>query len=271
MDGISIDGFFDELEKLSSVYGVASRVGGWMRNQHHQLGVAASEALTDPQSFSPITGQTSPPVLSTLANFVANKLPAPRKPPGRVMGVLKTVASSKPIQTAVPILNQASEFMKLAKVEPYQQKTQYSCSAACLKSVLQHWGEGRFAEHEIMHEIGVHEKRGAEVDQITEAAKRMGFYAYDKSFSSLDEAQELTDSGVPIIADIQSFTSPGKGHYVVITAIDKENVTLMDPNVDGNTRIISKREMEDRWWDRRMKAPHNLMVRWGVVVIPRSV
>jgi len=264
--------FSDEFQqiqrlKLASPLGVAK---SWLKGQYAQLGNAAAQASQGHQSFSPMLGQPAPPIVGTITKFLANKLPTPKKPPGPVIEGAKRLLSSKPAKTIIPLIDQTSEFLKLAQVEPYQQKTQYSCSAACLKAVLEHWGADRFAEHEIMYAIGVRDRGGAEVDEITRGAQKLGFDAYDKCFSSLDEAKAITDQGIPIIADFQSFNNPGKGHYVVITQIDDNVVHLMDPNTDGNQRVITRAECEQRWWDKTMAPPHNLMVKWGVVVTPRS-
>jgi predicted double-glycine peptidase len=266
MDRSLFTGFADELcgIRLEKDAGI----GSWVKNQYNQLNLAAGQAMHGPASHSPITGQPAVPITGTVKNFLANKMPTAKKPPGPLISGAQKVLSSKPIQHIIPLLDQASEFAKLAQVQPYQQKTQYSCSAACLKAVLEHWGADRYAEHEIMHAIGVRDKGGAEVDQITEGAKKLGFEAYDKCFESMEAAKAITDQDTPIIADFQSFNNPGKGHYVVITKIDDDVVHLMDPNTDGNTRVITRAECEQRWWDRTMAAPHKLMPKWGVVVTP---
>ncbi len=158
-------------------------------------------------------------------------------------------------------------FEKLAKVSPYQQETQHTCSAACLKTVLDHYGLS-LDEHSVSKVIGVRQRGGAETFQIASAARELGFLCFEYSFDSIQQARVLTDQDIPIIADIQSFNHPGSGHYVVIHAINDEAVHLMDPNTPGNTRSISHQEMEERWWDRAMRPPHDLMKRWGVIVLP---
>lgn len=160
----------------------------------------------------------------------------------------------------------SDELEKLAKVSPYQQKTQWTCSAACLKAVLEHWG-ARFPELVLIDSIGARKGRGAECDQIADAARKLGFLSFEYSFDSLDQAKILLDQNIPIICDIQSFNNPGKGHYVVMISIDNE-VELMDPNTPGNHRTISREEMDERWWDRAMAPPHKLMPKWGIVIIP---
>lgn len=160
----------------------------------------------------------------------------------------------------------ADELEKIAEVLPYQQKTQWTCSAACLKAVLNHHGV-EVPELLLIQLIGARPGRGAECDQIANAARKLGFSAFEYSFANLDQAKVLLDQDLPIICDIQSFNHPGKGHYVVMTGIE-DVVHLMDPNTPGNTREISKEEMEERWWDRAMAPPHQMMPKWGIVVVP---
>lgn len=156
---------------------------------------------------------------------------------------------------------------KMAQVMPYQQATQWTCSAACLKAVLGHYGH-EVPEELAVQAVGARPNRGAECNEIMWAAHKFGFDAFEFSFESLEQAKWLLDQDIPIIADIQSFNHPGKGHYVVITGIDDQGVHLMDPNTPGNQRTISHEEMEERWWDRAMAPPHELMPKWGIVILP---
>lgn len=160
----------------------------------------------------------------------------------------------------------SNELEKLAQVSPYQQKTQWTCSAACLKAVLEHWGT-RLPELLVIEAIGAKKGRGAECDEIAAAARKLGFLAFEYSFDSLDQAQVLLNQDIPIICDIQSFNNPGKGHYAVMTSAS-DMVELMDPNTPGNRRSISREEMDQRWWDRAMAPPHNLMPKHGIIVVP---
>lgn len=155
-----------------------------------------------------------------------------------------------------------------ANVDPYQQQSQSSCSAACLKAVLESYNH-KISELDAALEIGVKKNKGAETTQIVEAAERLGFKAYEKSFT-MSEAKELTDKGIPIICDIKSFTKPGSGHYVVLTDIKDNRVFIMDPNVEGNRRELGIDEFDTRWTDRAMKYPHEIMHHWGVVITPKE-
>ncbi len=159
------------------------------------------------------------------------------------------------------------ELEKTAKVSPYQQKTEWTCSAASLATVIQHYG-GSLTEEEAVPLIGAQEGRGAEVTDIVEGAIKSGFEAFDHLFSSLEEANVLLELDIPIICDIQSFNHEGKGHYVVLHKIDEQGCHLMDPNTPGNERVISKEHMDACWWDYTMAKPHELREKWGVVVLP---
>ncbi len=157
--------------------------------------------------------------------------------------------------------------LKVAQVSAYQQSTQWSCSAACLKAVLEHF-EILASEEECIDAIGTMENCGAEVDMIAAGARRFGLDAFDFCFDSLAQAKTLTDKDIPIICDIQSFNHPGKGHYVILHAIDDEGVHLMDPNTPGNERLLTPDHMDARWWDYTMAKPHQLKEKWGVVILP---
>jgi predicted double-glycine peptidase len=151
-----------------------------------------------------------------------------------------------------------------ANVMTHQQETKWTCSAACLKAVLNYQGH-KISERECGIYIRVRKNKGAETTDIVNAAKALGFDAYEKSFS-IKEAKDLTDKGIPIICDIQSFTKPGAGHYVVLTDIDQNKAYLMDPNVESNSRVIPLDEFEKRWFDYEMHPPHKLMKHWGIVI-----
>lgn len=210
--------------------------------------------------------------------FMKHRTPVERAAIGSKVGdfATKTLAENPEVllTSAIPVPGATTGYLaakkllfKKASVQPYQQRTQHTCSAASLLAVLDHYGFSA-DEHDLSGLIGVRQKGGAETTQIAEAARRLGMDSFEYSFESLAQARLLTDADIPIIADIQSFNHPGSGHYVVITKIDDQAVHLMDPNVDGNVRAISRQEMDERWWDRSMKPPHALMPRWGIVVLP---
>lgn len=168
-----------------------------------------------------------------------------------------------PIKTAEAFMD---ELTKIAEVQPYQQKTEWSCSAACLKAVLDSYGS-ETSEEQAIQAIGARDGRGAEVTDIADGARKLGFEAFDYDFESLDQVKLVLDKGIPIICDFQSFNHAGKGHYVVLTKIAEAGAHIMDPNTPGNYRLLTTDHLEARWWDWTMAKPHQLKIKWGVVVL----
>jgi len=164
-------------------------------------------------------------------------------------------------------INQIMEKTAAAKISPYQQESQSSCAAACLKAVLNYYNH-KITELEAALEIGVKKNRGAETTDIVKAAKSLGFDAYEKSLTK-DEVQLLVDNDIPIICDIQSFNKKNSGHYVVLVDLKDDRAFIMDPNTPGNQRELSWNDFESRWHDRAMEPPHRPMIRWGVIITPK--
>jgi predicted double-glycine peptidase len=143
-------------------------------------------------------------------------------------------------------------------VEPYQQIRPYSCGAAALKAVMGHWGEPA-DEHDLIREVGVDPETGSSCHQVEAAARKRGYWAQTWKFDSLDELAKFTDRDIPVIIAIQSFTRPTEGHFVVATDVKSNHAEVMDPNVKGNQRTLSRHELDKRWKFRD---------RVGVLVMP---
>lgn len=163
------------------------------------------------------------------------------------------------------------QLVKLARVGTHQQETEWTCSAACLRAALMHIGYD-LPESDLAAVIGANEGRGAETTDIVNAAKKLGLEAWEQSFRNLEVAKEVLRQQIPIIADIQSFNHPGKGHYVLLAGFDENGFKIMDPNTKGKTvvpnwRQISDKELGDIWWDRAMASPHEMMPKWGIMVM----
>jgi ABC-type bacteriocin/lantibiotic exporter with double-glycine peptidase domain len=147
----------------------------------------------------------------------------------------------------------------LGDVEPYQQIEKYSCGAATLKAVMQHWHD-RVGERTLIKEIGIDPETGSTAVQVADAARRRGYQASVRRFNSIADLGTVTSQDVPVILAIRSFTRPNQGHFVVATSVKPDRVEIMDPNVKGNRRTLTHRELNDRWKFRD---------RVGVVVTPK--
>jgi LPXTG-motif cell wall-anchored protein len=143
-------------------------------------------------------------------------------------------------------------------VEPYQQIRPFSCGAAALKAVMQHWDE-HADERTLIREVGVDPATGSTCYQVENAARKRGYWAQTRRFDSIDELEQFTSRDVPVILAIHSFTRAGQGHFVVATDVAPDRVEIMDPNVKGNRRTLTRPELDKRWKFRD---------RVGVIVMP---
>lgn len=153
----------------------------------------------------------------------------------------------------------AATALTLGDVEPYQQTEKYSCGAATLKAVMKHWGENA-NEKTLIKEIGIDPKQGSTALQVAAAARKRGYLAQVRQFRGLQELGTYTNQDMPVIVAMRSFTRPNQGHFLVATKVTPSTVELMDPNVKGNRRSLTHREMLSRWAFRD---------RVGVVVTPK--
>jgi predicted double-glycine peptidase len=224
------------------------------------IGDKATKAVAQNPLVALAPGGSALPFIEKGLGFLSNKLSP------------KTAAAfaDEVVKIALAVVENAQRrraMEKVAFVEPYQQITQWSCSAACLKAVLEHYGLP-ITEEQCIQAIGTREGRGAEVNEIAVGARKLGYEAFDWCFDSLEQVKALTDADMPVICDIQSFNNPGKGHYVVLTKIDDAGCHIMDPNTPGNMRLLTPDHWEARWWDWTMAAPRQLKEKWGVIVLP---
>jgi len=146
------------------------------------------------------------------------------------------------------------------QVEPYQQSTEFTCSAATEHAVLKHWGLD-IDEFTLAQMLKVDPVNGSTAKRVVQVARKLGFNAVSRKFSGLIELQEVTDQGVPVIARVLSWKHPGQYHFVVVTGVDPFGVSVMDPNVEHNRRRLTHEEMWERW---------NPGGRVGVVITPKG-
>lgn len=149
------------------------------------------------------------------------------------------------------------------------QTTRSNCSAASLRIVLSAYGDLK-SEAELAKLIGVREGRGAECDDITRAARKLGYKAIDRSLH-LDELDALLDSSIPVILDVQSFTRPPPvEHFVVVFEHKNDQWFILDPNYEKRIRALSTKELVSIWKGKNMNTGIS-MDQWGIVVLPKNL
>jgi hypothetical protein len=136
-----------------------------------------------------------------------------------------------------------------------RQTTEYSCGASALQSVLAYWGKD-VDERELMALMGTTEEEGTYPEKIAHAARSLGFEAEVKQGLTLDEVQELTSAGDPMIALAQvwrgSKSGPlgedfNAGHYFSVLGVDADNVYFQDPYVRNCKAFVPRAMFEAQW------------------------
>lgn len=120
----------------------------------------------------------------------------------------------------------------MLNVKPYLQSAGL-CGPACLKMVLEYFGTHK-TEKELARLSGANAATGTTAENLIKAAKKLGFKAFYKDFSSIAEIKKYLDKKIPVIVD---WFSGDDGHYSVAVKIDKKFIYLQDPDLNKINKI----------------------------------
>ena len=131
----------------------------------------------------------------------------------------------------------------MKKPKLYKQEKNYSCSVACLRMVLEHYG---IKEDEKTLRIKSKTKfYGTHPINIVECANLYGLTGNVSSLT-LADLQELLKQNIPIITNILKFDDDEFYiHSVVVYRIEKDIVYLLDPE-DSERNF--KSDLFERFW-----------------------
>lgn len=152
------------------------------------------------------------------------------------------------------------------------QETPWTCGPAALRAVLAHYGRD-VTEPEVSRAASNVPAIGARPEGMVRAAEVYGCHAKAFMMNGVGELVELLARRIPPIVIVDSWTRPGKvGHYVVVSRVDLTRglVTVMDPHTEGNWRVMTVKEFDERWWAKRRGKDGELVIvrRVCVVVTP---
>jgi uncharacterized protein len=99
-----------------------------------------------------------------------------------------------------------SQFRLLART---RQVTEYSCGACALQTVMCYWGKN-VDETELMKVLQTTSEEGTYPDNIVRGARALGFEAEARDHLSLEEVEQFTSSGAPMIALVQAWRNEKK-------------------------------------------------------------
>ncbi len=144
-----------------------------------------------------------------------------------------------------------------------RQQTNYSCGAACLRSICQYFKVGKMPEKEFVKQLDADADGGTAPNEIVKTARNLGLMVKAQSNMSIDTLRHYIKKKVPVICAIQAWGSPyyygrrQSGHYVVAIGFDENNIYFMDPSIENRgflrNEVFNKRwkdmDKHDKLWD----------------------
>jgi predicted double-glycine peptidase len=138
-----------------------------------------------------------------------------------------------------------------------RQITDYSCGASALRAVLSYWGRD-VDEAQLMALLRTNSDIGTNPEDIASGARSLGFDAEVIKNLTLDQVEQVTADGVPVIALAQVWLSEGEpdrqlediwdnGHYIVVLGVDDDYVYFQDPFIQMSKAFVPRQTFEDHW------------------------
>jgi len=149
---------------------------------------------------------------------------------------------------------QMNQFRLLART---RQVTEYSCGACALQAVMSYWGKN-VDERELIKVLQTTSEEGTYPENIVRGAQAFGFEAEARDHLSLEEVEQFTAEGAPMIALVQAWRSEKRtsdsaaeewdnGHYIVVLGVDKNYVYFEDPYARMSKAFMPRDTFVDHW------------------------
>lgn len=151
----------------------------------------------------------------------------------------------------------------LLKVKPIRQKPDY-CGVVSLKMVLDYYGIVK-SEKYLAKLSGWKKNYGTSAEGIIKAAQQLGFEAFKKDFSTLEDIKQYLNQKNPVIVD---WFSQDDGHYSVAVGINKKNIYLQDPEI-GRIKKLDRKVFMRVWFDfpkDYLQSKNELIIRRIIVI-----
>jgi ABC-type bacteriocin/lantibiotic exporter with double-glycine peptidase domain len=152
------------------------------------------------------------------------------------------------------------------------------CGPACLRIVMAYYGT-QISEPTIAKACRSNTVAGTTGTNLVRGARRLGFAAQLFDRSNLRAIEHWLRRRVPVIVDWMSTVSTDRnapamacGHYSVVSGIDKERITLVDPALHRKRRLAHQAFL-NVWFDLKLVVPRrndDLVIRRMIVVVPRE-
>lgn len=145
------------------------------------------------------------------------------------------------------------------KIPLFRQATFYTCGVASLEACLYYWQVYDSTESVLAEECGTTEDKGTPPQNIVSVAQSYNLTSYMTENTTVSNLRTAVEDGWTVILDVQAWTDLPEpvdwkndwedGHYVVLVALDEQNVYIMDPSTGARYAYIPLGEFEHRWHD----------------------
>jgi predicted double-glycine peptidase len=161
----------------------------------------------------------------------------------------------------------------MIKLKPFRQTPGY-CGPASLKMVLDFYGF-KMGEKELAKLSGMTLNEGVSAEGLKKAAQNLGFSVFIKENAELSDIRFYIKKGIPVIVD---WFCEDDGHYSVVVGIDKNKITLMDPQLRKVFIFVRRRVMQVKtffrvWFDfpgDYIESSKDIILRMMIVVTPKK-
>lgn len=122
---------------------------------------------------------------------------------------------------------------------------------------MSYWGKD-VDERELMKVLQTTSEEGSYPENIVRGAQALGFEAEGRDHLSLEEVEQFTAGGAPMIGLVQAWRGEkgtaksaaeewDNGHYIVVLGVDKDYVYFQDPYTRMNKAFMPRNTFVDHW------------------------
>jgi ABC-type bacteriocin/lantibiotic exporter with double-glycine peptidase domain len=136
---------------------------------------------------------------------------------------------------------------QLSAAPLYPQETEFTCGAACLRSVL-HLRRGKqFSEEQLAYLLETYTYGYTKIVNLQHALHLFKMHSRLSSNLTFDDLRGFQATGETLILGVML---DNEAHYAVMKSISKDEIVLMDPWVarGGGYQVLSRADFERRWF-----------------------
>ncbi|MCX6706217.1 MAG: C39 family peptidase [Candidatus Woesebacteria bacterium] len=148
-------------------------------------------------------------------------------------------------------------------------QTKGFCGPFAVKAILDYYGVKKTIE-EIAELIHATHDYGCDPKDIVEGIKKIGFKAFYKKNSSIEEVKKYVDAGVPVI--VEWFSPEDNGHYTPVVGFEDDEILLAD-SLLGDIRRLNIKQFMFRWFELDKYPPEkaeNFSLREIIIIYPKD-